>query len=94
MLDELRSSIEGDVYDDPVTRRVYGVDASIFEVEPACVVIPKNKSDLIKSLEIANKHHVAVTVRGAATGITGGCLGHGMIIDTSKYLNKIIEIVL
>lgn len=92
MINELRESIEGEVYDDEVTRRVYAVDASIFEVEPSCIVIPRSKNDLLKAIKIAKKHHVPITVRGAATGITGGCLGHGVILDTSKYLNKIIEI--
>ncbi len=92
MLNELRASIEGEVYDDDVTRCVYSVDASIFEVTPSCIVIPKSKLDLIKAIKVAKKHQVPITVRGAATGITGGCLGNGMIIDVSKYLNKIIEI--
>jgi len=63
----LRASIEGEVYDDEVTRRVYSVDASIFEVEPSCIVIPRTKADLLKAIKIAKQHHVPITVRGAAT---------------------------
>lgn len=86
---ELRASIEGDVRFDQTTRRVYSVDASIFEIEPLGVVLPKTKEDLISAVKIANRHGVSIIPRGAATGITGGCLGKGLIIDLSKYLNNI-----
>lgn len=89
---ELRSSIEGEVHFDPLTRNVYSVDASIFEIIPTGVVIPKNNSDLINICAISRHFQVPLTVRGAATGITGGCLGHGLIIDLSKYFNKILHV--
>lgn len=90
--EELLKHIEGEVHFDSMTRCVYSVDASIFEVNPLAIVIPKNKEDLIKAVKIAYAHHIPITVRGAATGITGGCLGKGLIIDTSKYLNHILSI--
>lgn len=89
---ELKKQIEGEIHFDPITRHVYSVDASIFEVEPLGVVIPKSKEDLIKTVQIAYYHHIPIIARGAATGITGGCLGRGIIIDTSKYLNRIMTI--
>ncbi|WP_068468161.1 FAD-binding and (Fe-S)-binding domain-containing protein [Candidatus Protochlamydia phocaeensis] len=90
--EELKDNIEGQVYFDPTTRHIYSVDASIFEVQPLGVVIPKSKLDLLRAVEIANHYKVPLTARGAATGITGGCLGRGLIIDTSKYLNRILTI--
>ncbi len=90
--EQLEHSIEGEVYFDAVHKSVYSVDASIYEVIPTCVVLPKNKKDLINAVNIARVHKVPVTARGAATGITGGCLGKGMIIDTSKYLTTISNI--
>lgn len=89
---ELKDEIRGDVHHDPLTRAIYSVDASIYELKPIGVVIPKDKDDLITTLKIAAKHNIPVTARGAATGITGSCLGQGLIIDTSTYLNKILEI--
>lgn len=88
----LRMSIRGEIHFDPLTCHVYSVDASIFELAPLGVVIAKSKEDLIQTIKIANEYKVPVTVRGAATGITGGCLGRGIIIDVSKYLNRIISI--
>ncbi|MFI5343713.1 MAG: FAD-binding and (Fe-S)-binding domain-containing protein, partial [Chlamydiales bacterium] len=63
-----------------------------FEVMPLGIVIPQTKKELARAVEIAHQFHLPVTVRGAATGITGGCLGRGLIIDTSKYLNRILHI--
>lgn len=89
---ELKEKIRGEVRVDPIARRVYSVDASIYEVEPLAVVLPLDNEDLRVAIQIANEHQLSVTPRGAATGITGGCLGEGVILDTSKYLNQILEI--
>lgn len=89
---DLRQTLSSEIRFDAISRRVYSVDASIYEVEPIGIVLPKNKSDLITAVKIAKKHDVPVIARGAATGITGGCLGKALIIDTSKYLNTIVEI--
>src|SRR4051812_3561734 len=89
---DLKENISGDVCFDQISRKIYSVDASIYEIEPLGVVLPKNLSELKICVDIARAHAVAVIPRGAATGITGGCLGKGLIIDTSKYLNQILEI--
>jgi FAD/FMN-containing dehydrogenase/Fe-S oxidoreductase len=89
---ELKHAIKGDVHFDEITKKIYSIDASIYEVEPLGIVLPRIKSDLVNTIKIAAKYHVPVIARGAATGITGGCLGSGLIIDTSKYLNRILEI--
>lgn len=84
--------IAADIRNDLVTRCVYSIDASIFEIMPKGVVLPKNKTELQKIVRIAYQNNVPVIPRGAATGITGGCLGDGLAIDTSKHLNKILSI--
>jgi len=89
---ELHDTTEGEVRLDAINRNVYSVDASIYEVPPVAVVIPKSLQDLVQTVYIARRHGLSVTPRGAGTGITGGCLGEGIIVDTSKYMNKILEI--
>lgn len=89
---EFKRSIEGEVYCDPITREVYSVDASIYEVVPEVIIIPKNNQDILNTIKLAKKYSLPITPRGAATGITGGCLGKGIILDTSKHLNRILEI--
>ncbi|MEI8365238.1 MAG: FAD-linked oxidase C-terminal domain-containing protein [Parachlamydiaceae bacterium] len=90
--EHLRKHVRGDIRDDKLTRHIYSIDASIYEVEPLGVVQPLDHDDLIRTLTIAADYNVPVTARGGATGITGSCLGKGLIIDASRYLNKIIEI--
>lgn len=89
---KLQQSIAGEVRFDQASRTIYSVDASIYEMPPLGVVIPKHSQDIIAAVNIAAAYNVPITARGAATGITGGCLGPGIIIDTSKYLRQILEI--
>lgn len=86
---QLRRHLEGEVHFDAITRKIYSVDASIYEVEPIGVVCPKSAEELQRTLELAADYGIAVVARGAATGITGGCLGRGLIIDTSRHLTAI-----
>lgn len=89
---DLKDHIHGEVHFDLISRKVYSVDASIYEIEPLGVVLPKDLDDLRLAVTIAQSYDVPIIARGAATGITGGCLGKGLIIDTSKYLNHILDI--
>lgn len=89
---KIKEHTSAEVYFDQIHRTVYSVDASIYEIEPLGVVIPKTEADLIKIIQIARDHQIPLTPRGAATGITGGCIGSGLIIDLSKYFNHILEV--
>lgn len=91
-MNSLFQNISGEIRFDAVSKAVYSVDASIFEVEPLGVIIPKTVDDILQTVRIAKKHQIPIIPRGAGTGIVGGCIGKGLIIDTSKYLNRIIEI--
>lgn len=86
---ELKQHVSGDVYFDALHRKIYSVDASIYEVEPIAVLIPRTKSDIVTAIKIAAQHHIPTIARGAATGIAGGCLGKALIIDHSRYLHHI-----
>lgn len=88
----LRHSVDGEIYFGDVHRAAYSVDASIYEIAPIGIVIPRSIDALVAAVKIAYQHKIPIIPRGAASGITGGCLGKGMIIDTSKYLHKILNI--
>lgn len=90
--EDLRDTLNCQVIFDEISRSVYSVDASIFEIPPAGIVIPKSPSDLLQAVAIAAHHRTPITARGAATGITGGCLGHGLILDLSKYFQEILKV--
>lgn len=89
---DLEQNLQGEVRFDEIIRKIYSIDASIYEIPPLGVVYPKTSDDLISAVKIANTHNTPVIARGAATGITGGCLGKGLIIDCSRYLNVIHKI--
>ena len=91
-IEELRHSLKGEFYNDDITKRIYSIDASLYQIIPNAVVVARESEDISKTIAISNKYKIPVIGRGAATGITGGCLGSGIIIDTSKYMQKIHEI--
>jgi len=88
----LKEQVDGEVHFDTIHKKIYSVDASIYEIEPIGIVLPRTKQALIDTVNIAKKFNIPIIPRGAATGITGGCLGKALIIDTSKYLNRILKI--
>ncbi len=88
----LKEKISGEMRFDNINKKIYSIDASIYELEPLGIVIPRDEEDLFHILQIADEFKIPVTARGAATGITGACLGKGLIVDTSRYLNRILKI--
>ncbi|MFQ6041184.1 MAG: FAD-binding oxidoreductase, partial [Candidatus Poribacteria bacterium] len=89
---ELERHIEGEVRFDEYSRILYSADASIYQIEPLGVVIPKHEDDVIATVKIAHELGVPVLPRGAGTGLAGGAVGKAIIIDMTKYMNKILEI--
>lgn len=92
LVDDLRAQIQGEVRDDAISLAVYSVDASIFEIAPLAIALPRTKQELVAAVRTAASHQVPVIPRGAATGIAGGCIGRGLVLDTSKYLNQILSL--
>jgi anaerobic glycerol-3-phosphate dehydrogenase C subunit len=89
---ELRKRIAGEVRFDRYSRILYSTDASIYEIEPKGVVIPRHVDDIHATVELAGKYGIPIVPRGAGTSIVGNAIGPGVIVDCSKYLNKIIEV--
>ncbi|MBM3239879.1 anaerobic glycerol-3-phosphate dehydrogenase subunit C [Candidatus Poribacteria bacterium] len=89
---ELKRYIEGEVRFDEYSRILYSTDASIYQIEPIGVVIPKHKDDVIVTIKTANERGIPVLPRGAGTGLAGGAVGKAVILDMTKYMNQILEI--
>lgn len=89
---DIQERTTAEVKEDEVSRVIYSIDASIFEVKPLGIVLPKSELDVIQIVKIAKSAKIPIIPRGSGTGITGGCLGEGIIVDTSKYMNKIVSI--
>jgi FAD/FMN-containing dehydrogenase/Fe-S oxidoreductase len=89
---ELRAQIEGEVRFDALTRALYSTDASVYQIEPAGVVVAKSREDLIKIVHLSRRFRCPITMRGGGTAQAGQSIGAGLIIDTSKYYNQILEL--
>ena len=88
----LEGELEGEVLFDSFSRGLYSTDASIYQIEPVGVVIPRTTADVFRTLEIANEGELSVTPRGAGTSQSGQAIGEGLVMDTSKYLTGIGEL--
>src|SRR5579859_2246884 len=89
---ELRATITGDVRFDQGTRALYAVDGSNYRQVPIGVVIPKTIDEVIQAVALARKHGAPLLARGAGTSLAGQSCNVAVIIDFSKYLNRIIEL--
>ncbi len=87
----LRGSLRGDVRFGVVERGLYATDASIYQIMPQGVVLPADADDLAATLSIAQEAGVSVTLRGAGTSQNGQPLGAGLIVDCSRYLDKVLD---
>ena len=89
---DLQHAIAGEVRFDRVSRALYSTDASVYQIEPLGLVVPKSRDDLVRVVEIARRHGVSITMRGGGTSQAGQAIGSGIIVDTSKYLNRVLEV--
>ncbi len=90
-----KSDFLGDIQNDYATRIVNSTDNSIYQVLPQAVVFPKNSSDISKVLKISHEKQfretIKITPRGGGTGTNGQSLSEGIVLDCSRYMNKILE---
>jgi FAD/FMN-containing dehydrogenase/Fe-S oxidoreductase len=89
---DLRAVLDGEVRFDAASRALYATDASVYQIEPRGVIIPRSADDVVKTVEVAARHGVALTPRGGGTSQAGQAIGAGLVIDTSKYLNRILAV--
>jgi FAD/FMN-containing dehydrogenase/Fe-S oxidoreductase len=91
-LDKLSEILEGDLKHDKITITIYSTDASVYKEEPLAVFWPKNASDIRKILSFAAKEKTFVTLRAGGTSLAGQVVSSGIIVDISRYMNRILEI--
>ena len=89
---ELRGAIRGEVRFDAGSRTLYATDGSNYRQVPIGVVIPHELNDVLKTVAICRRHGRLLLSRGGGTSLTGGCCNIAVVIDWSKYLNRIIDI--
>jgi len=89
---DLRWRISGEVRFDQYSRMLYSTDASNYQIEPVGVVLPRTVDDVRATIELAAKHGVPILPRGGGSSLAGQTVGAALVVDTSKYLNQILEV--
>jgi FAD/FMN-containing dehydrogenase/Fe-S oxidoreductase len=89
-INELKN-IKGEVLVDDYSLGMYSTDASFYQIKPLAVVLPLDESDVRKTVEVARIHKLRLLPRGGGTSLAGQTVGDGIVIDFSKYMNKILE---
>ncbi|MEP2943396.1 MAG: FAD-linked oxidase C-terminal domain-containing protein [Hyphomicrobiales bacterium] len=88
----LRQEIEGEAHFGAFDLGRYSTDASIYQMMPTGVVIPKNTADIEKTIKIAREEGIPILPRGGGTSQSGQTVNHALVIDNSRHLNKILEL--
>jgi len=88
----LRAETTAEVRFDAVSRALYATDASVYTLTPLGVVLPRTQQDLIAIVRICARLGCPITLRGGGTSQCGQAIGTGLVVDTSKYLNAVLDV--
>ena len=86
------SSARLDVRSDVLTRALYSSDASLYRVVPGAVLFPRSKADVRRTVDACRERSIPVTARGAGTSVAGNAVGDGLVLDFSRYLNRVLRV--
>lgn len=89
---ELSKAVTGEVRFDDGSKALYSTDASNYRQIPIGVVLPKTEDDIINTLQICRKYNAPVLSRGGGTSLAGQCCNVAVVMDMSKYYNKVLNI--
>ena len=92
LLYELDRQIDGDLLTDRLSRMLYATDASPYQQLPHAICRPRHPRDCITIVKFAAHHRLTVIPRASGTSLAGQCVGRGLIIDLSRYMNRIVDI--
>jgi FAD/FMN-containing dehydrogenase/Fe-S oxidoreductase len=87
----LRRELKGEVLFDAFSRGRYSTDASIYQIDPLGVVVPRSADEAVRAAELAAEAGVPILPRGAGTSQCGQTVGAALVIDLSKHVNRLIE---
>jgi FAD/FMN-containing dehydrogenase/Fe-S oxidoreductase len=89
---DLRKRMRGSVCFDQGSRLLYSTDASMYQVEPIGVVIPRDSDDVMAAFEVARSQQVALLPRGGGTSLTGQTVNRALVLDFSQHMNQVLEV--
>jgi FAD/FMN-containing dehydrogenase/Fe-S oxidoreductase len=90
--DDLKGLLKGELHFDELTRALYSTDASVFQVQPLAVVVPRDEEDVQALVRYAAEHQLSLVPRGAGTGLAGESLGTGIVVDLSRHFRQILDV--
>src|SRR2546421_3492456 len=88
----LAAAVTGEVRFDRLSRALYSTDASVYQIVPLGVVVPRTEDDILAAVRACRDFGIPITARGGGTSQAGQAIGAGIQLDCSKYLNRILEI--
>ena len=92
LAERLRRNIAGEVLFDRADRGRYATDASIYQIEPLGVIVPKTIDDVAAALAIAREEGIPVLPRGGGTSQCGQTVNRALVIDCSKHLRRVLHV--
>src|SRR5262249_57670511 len=88
----LRDAVAGEVHFDRLSRALYSTDASVYQIVPLGVVLPRTVEDVVVVVKICARFGVPLTARGGGTSQAGQAIGPGVVLDCSKHFNTVLEV--
>ena len=88
----LKSSLSGDLLDGHFDRGRYATDASIYQIMPEAIVLPKTIEDIQETIQFAQENSIPILPRGGGTSQNGQTVNKAVVLDNSRYLNNILQI--
>jgi FAD/FMN-containing dehydrogenase len=89
---ELSRHVEGEVWTEEDRRDLYSRAACVYRRVPLAVVCPRHAGDVAAALRFASREELPVTARGAGSGVTGGSVGGGIVLDFSIHMDRVLEV--
>jgi FAD/FMN-containing dehydrogenase/Fe-S oxidoreductase len=89
---DLRGLLAGDVEFDALTRHLYATDGGIYQIVPMGIVSPRDADDVMRLVEYCTERQVPLVPRGSGSGLAGAAVGAGLMVDFTRYMNKILEV--
>lgn len=89
--DDLRGLLAGEVRSDELFLELYASDASLYQIRPLGIVLPRSTEDVVATVQYAAANQLALHARGAGTGLAGDSLGPGLVIDFSRYMRRVLQ---
>ena len=89
---EIGDTVNGKVLFDDFSRGRYSTDASVYQIKPIGVVLPKDTNDVLKIMEYSQQNSIPLLARGGGSSQCGQTVGESIVLDYSKHQNKILEL--